>query len=88
MWPETDRNSSDDATTMWRDPTATGQDEAGNEGTGMVRYVDGGRRFLPGEWPTDPIPWFEEEGSVTVYTERPDAPPDYPPRPGSPAAGG
>jgi hypothetical protein len=91
LWPETDYNGADDATTIWWDPEATGKDEAGNESTderkGMLRYVDGGRRYLPGEWPTDPIPWFEEEGSVTIYTERPDAAPDYPAWPGSPAAG-
>ncbi len=87
VWPETDRNSSDDATTIWWDPEATGKDEAGNEGTGQLMYVDGGRRFLPGEWPTDPIPWFDDEGAVAIYTERPDAPPEYPAWPGSPAAG-
>ena len=87
LWPTVDYNSSDDATAIWWNPTATGKDEAGNEGTGMLAYVDGGKRYLPGEWPTDPIPWFEEEGSVTIYTERPDAPPSYPPWPGSPAAG-
>ena len=87
LWDKTDYNSSDDATAIWWDPTATGKDEAGNEGTGMLRYVDGGKRFLPGDWPTEPLPFFEEEGSVTIYTERPDATPDYPPWPGSPAAG-
>ena len=85
--PTTDYNSSDDTTAIWWDPTATGKDEAGNEGTGMLRYVDGGKRYLPGDWPTEPLPFFEEEGSVTIYTERPDATPDYPPWPGSPAAG-
>ena len=88
VWPETDYNSNDDATTIWWDPDATGRDEAGNEGKGMMVYVDGGRRYLPGEWPTDPIPWFEDEGAVAIYDERPDAPPEYPPWPGSPAAGG
>ncbi len=42
----------------------------------------------PATGPTDPIPFFEEEGSVTIYDTRPDAAPDYPPWPGSPAAGG
>lgn len=87
VWPDTDRNSSDDATAIWWDPDATGKSESGKEGTGMLVYVDGGRRYLPGEWPTDPIPWFDDEGAVGIYTERPDAPPDYPPWPGSPAAG-
>jgi hypothetical protein len=86
VWPETDYNSSDDAAPVWWDVTATGKDEAGKEGTGMLTSVDGGRRYLPGEWPTDPIPWFQKEGSVALYTERPDAAPDYPPWPGSPAA--
>jgi hypothetical protein len=87
VWPDTDRNSSDDATAIWWDPDATGKSESGQEGTGMLVYVDGGRRYLPGEWPTDAIPWFDEEGAVAIYDERPDAPPEYPPWPGSPAAG-
>ena len=27
----------------------------------MIVYVDGGQRYLPGEWPTDPIPLFDDE---------------------------
>lgn len=94
LWGRADYNSSDDAGVIWWDPEATGEDETGNEGTaelhGMLRYVDGGTRYLPGDWPTDPIPFFEEEGSVTIYDELPqtDALPDYPPWPGSPADGG
>jgi hypothetical protein len=89
LWGRADYNSSDDAGVIWWDPDATGEDEVGKEGTGMLRYVDGGSRYLPGEWPTDPIPFFEEEGSVTIYDELPDSDslPDYPPWPGSPAAG-
>jgi len=89
-WGRPDYNSSDDATVIWWDPDAEGESETGVAGTGMLRYVDGGKRYLPGAWPTDPIPIFEEAGSVTVYTELPasDARPDYPPWPGSPAAGG
>ena len=89
LWDKVDHNSTDDTTAIWWDPTATGVDEAGNEGTGMMRYVDGGTRYLPGDWPTDPLPFFEEEGSVAIYEELPesDVLPDYPPWPGSPAAG-
>lgn len=89
LWGRADYNSTDDVTVIWWDPEATGEDETGNEGTGMLRYVDGGTRYLPGEWPTEPIGLFEEEGSVTVYADLPesDALPDYPPWPGSPAAG-
>ena len=87
VWPEIDRNSTDDATAIFWDPTATGPDEAGNEGTGQIVYIDGGQRYLPGEWPTEPIPWFDPEGAVAIYDTRPDAPPEYPVWPGSPAAG-
>lgn len=88
LWGRPDYNSSDDVAALWWDPDATGEDETGNEGSGMLRYVDGGKRYLPGAWPEDPLPFFEVEGSVTVYEERPDAPPDYPAWPGSPAASG
>jgi hypothetical protein len=92
LWPpglKPDYNDADDATAFWWDPTATGKDEAGNQGTGMLANVDGGKRYLPGDWPTDPIPFFDKEGAVTVYDKQPapDQQPDYPPWPGSPAAG-
>ena len=89
LWGRTDWNSTDDVAVIWWDAEATGEDETGNEGTGMLRYVDGGTRYLPGEWPTEPLGLFDEEGSVTVYDDLPesDALPDYPPWPGSPAAG-
>jgi hypothetical protein len=87
VWPETDYNGSDDATAIWWDPEATGKDEAGNEGVGQIVYVEGGKRYLPGDWPTEEIPWFDPDGAVAIYTERPDAPPEYPAWPGSPAAG-
>jgi hypothetical protein len=86
-WDRDDYNGADDAGAMWWNPTATGESETGEEGTGMLAYVEGGKRYLPGEWPTEPIPFFEEEGSVTIYDARPDAPPEYPPWPGSPGAG-
>ena len=55
----------------------------------MLRYVDGGTRYLPGEWPTDPIPLFDKAGSVTLYDKLPasDNVATYPAWPGSPAAG-
>jgi len=87
LWGRPDYNSTDDIGAMWWDAEATGEDEVGNEGTGMIRYVDGGTRWLPGDWPDDPLPFFQDEESVTVYDELPeaDALPDYPPWPGSPA---
>jgi hypothetical protein len=74
----------DDATVFWWDATATGADEIRREGAGMYQYVDGGKRYLPGEWPTEDK-LFNPEGAVAVY----DSPPkgeergDYP----SPAKG-
>ena len=60
----TDYNGIDDATLIWWDPTATGPDEIRKDGTGMWQYVDGGKRYLPGEWPTSrwrcstrKVPW-------------------------------
>lgn len=76
----------DDMTEIWWDAEAKGKDEQGEEGTGMVRYSEGGKRFLPGTMPKAPPKAFQEEGSVTIYDEPPadEAPPTYP----SPAGGG
>ncbi len=79
FWEETDYSGVDDATMIWWDAAATGPDEIRKEGTGMYRYVDGGTRYLPGEWPTEDK-MFVEEGSVTIYDAPPEgeAPPQYP----------
>jgi hypothetical protein len=79
FWPETDYNGVDDATLVWWDPEATGPDEIRKEGTGMWTFVDGGRRYLPGEWPTE-SKLFDPDGAVTIYDAPPpeETPPDYP----------
>lgn len=79
-WDEVDYQGVDDATEVWWDPEAMGPDENGNDGLGMYRYVDGGERYLPGEWPETRPAVFQEEDSVTIYTERPadEAYPQYP----------
>ena len=79
FWPETDYNGVDDATLYWWDPAATGPDEIRKEGTGMNTYVDGGKRYLPGEWPTE-NKLFDPDGAVTIYEVPPpeETPPDYP----------
>ena len=79
FWPETDYNGVDDATLMWWDPNATGPDEIRKDGAGMWTFVDGGRRYLPGEWPTE-NKLFDPEGAVTLYDTPPpqETPPDYP----------
>lgn len=80
IWPKTDYLGIDDATLIWWDPDATGQDEIFREGRGLYRYVDGGRRYLPGEWPEGGRPLFREEGTVTIYDQPPPSErvPDYP----------
>ncbi len=89
IWPETDYNGIDDFTEIWWDPTVEGDDEIRKPGVGMYRYVDGGKRYLLGEW-TEDNKLFDPEGTSTVYEEIPEGeePADVPPPPGSPAAGG
>lgn len=60
----------DDATAFWWDPAATGLDEIRREGTGMYQYVDGGKRYLPGQWPTEDK-LFNPDGAVAMYETAP-----------------
>lgn len=80
LWPGDDRGAGDDVAELWWDATAAGPDEAGGQGVGMYRYVDGGRRHLPGRHPTTETGAFTRSGTVTVYNEPPpsDRPPSYP----------
>ncbi len=84
-WPYVDYNGVDDMAEVWWDPEATGPSEIRREGQGMYRYVDGGKRYRPGEWTEDESKAFDPEGAVTIYDEPPEdeRPPDYP----SPAGG-
>jgi len=78
-WPGKDYLGVDDATAIWWDPAATGPDEIRKEGTGMWEFVDGGQRYLPGQWPaTDKM--FDPTGAVSIYTTPPpgEAPGNYP----------
>jgi hypothetical protein len=79
LWPGDDHGAGDDVTELWWDATAAGPDEAGGQGVGMYRYVDGGRRHLPGQQPTTETGAFTRSGTVTVYNEPPpsDRPPSY-----------
>jgi len=69
----------DDATAIWWDAAATGPDEIRRDGIGMYRYVDGGKRYLPGEWPTEDK-LFNPDGAVDIYLTPPtgEEPGDYP----------
>jgi hypothetical protein len=78
-WPYTDYHGVDDATIFWWDAEATGPDELPKEGQGMWQYVDGGTRYLPGQWPTEER-LFDPEGAEDFYTVPPpgEEPPSYP----------
>ncbi len=83
VWPDLDWGGTDDAALIWFDPEATGEDEVGNEGTGMYRYANGGERYTIGDMPTslEEAGLFDVDASVTVFDEVPeeDTTPDYPP---------
>ena len=80
LWPFIDYTGLDDVTEIWWDPSATGPDEVGNVAIGMYRYVDGGRRYLPGQHPGADPNVFTTDGSVTTYPAPPpgEEHPDYP----------
>ena len=52
--------------------------------TGMGEYVDGGKRYQPGAWPTDDK-MFVKDGAVALYQTWPkgEEPPTYPSPAGS-----
>jgi hypothetical protein len=78
-WPENDYLGVDDATAFWWDPTVSGPDEIRKDGVGMYQFVDGGQRYLPGQWPTvDKM--FDPAGAIALYTSPPpgEEPGNYP----------
>ena len=86
VWPSTDFNGSEDAGMLWWDPTAVGEDEVRQVGSGLYRYADGGKRYSRGKFPPKGQGGlFDTASSVTVFNELPPtAPrPNYP----SPASG-
>jgi hypothetical protein len=86
IWPQTDYLGIDDATEIWWNPNSSGPDELNHQGKGLYEYVDGGRRYLPGQWPHTAPDVFTTKGAVTIYTTVPpsESVPNYP----SPAGAG
>lgn len=83
LWPDDilpDVNGIDDVSEVWWDPDTVGIDELEREGAGVYQYVDGGTRYLPGQWPDTDPKVFDLDGAVDRYVERPESetPPDYP----------
>ena len=74
IWPFTDYTLYDDVTEIYWDNTVTGPDEVGNQGAGAYRYVDGGKRYMPGEHPkTDPKVLTDGDPNTApaILSERP-----------------
>jgi hypothetical protein len=80
IWKTVDVTGGDDATVIWWDPNASGPDEVGRDGKGLYRYADEGKRYLPGQWPKQPVGLYDDATSITVLNSLPpeDAPPSYP----------
>ncbi|UDY35763.1 hypothetical protein [Dermatobacter hominis] len=73
IWPATDYAGIDDQTEIFWEPDATGVDELDKQGTGMWAYVDGGKRYLPGQWPEGEAQVFgDAPDPVTFYSELPE----------------
>lgn len=81
IWTDGDFSGIEDATMFWWDSKATGPDERGREGTGMMRFADSAKRYLPGEWPGE-VRLLVTDGSITFFETAPEGerPPDYPSR--------
>jgi hypothetical protein len=80
VWPFNDYTAFDDVTEIWWDRNAQGEDEIGADGRGMYRYVDGGRRYIPGQWPSTNPRVFDPAGTVLIHQKHPpgEEPPSYP----------
>jgi hypothetical protein len=81
FWPYTDYSGSDDVGMLWWDPSAVGEDEVGQTGSGLYRYADGGKRYSRGKIPPKGQGgMFDTASSVTIFEQLPpDAVRDYPP---------
>jgi hypothetical protein len=79
VWPWDDYNLIDDGALIFWDPTVTGPDEGGQQGTGMYRYMHGGKRYTAGEFPKGDQPWFNNANTQTIFATLPaaDRPPSY-----------
>ncbi|HEX4905674.1 MAG TPA: hypothetical protein VFU93_09500 [Acidimicrobiales bacterium] len=81
IWDWPDYIAFDDVTEIWWDPAAEGEDEIGANGRGLYRYVDMGKRYLPGQHPASPPKAFDPANTATIYDKPPpnDQWPEYPP---------
>jgi len=69
----------DDQAEVWWDATTEGLDELGRMGRGVWRWVDGGRRVLPGQWPEAAPDVFDPTTAVVAVPGPPRDPDPYAP---------
>ena len=75
-WPEhlePDYRGIDDITEIWWDADAVGEDDLGVSGSGMYQHVNGGERYLLGEFPEAETEVFNPDNSVAMYMQTPEA---------------
>jgi hypothetical protein len=80
LWPWDYYNVISDGTLIWWDPSASGPDETNSNGSGLWRYMYDGKRYLLGQFPSGPQPWFNPNNTVTIFSSlpAPDRPVSYP----------
>lgn len=71
IWPTADYAGTDDNTQIWWNSTVVGPDSYGHVGAGLYEFVDGGKRYLPSQWPTQITKAFNPKGAVTSYESTP-----------------
>lgn len=72
VFPDPDYAGLDDQTEIWWDAGATGVTETGKEGKGLWRFVEGGKRFLYGDWPEEEPQLFDNSNSILSYDTLPE----------------
>jgi hypothetical protein len=66
----------EDATEKWWDPNTVGNDEIGLTAPGVWRFVNGAKRYIPGQIPTGEPPMFNPAGTVTGFNGYQSLPPN------------
>jgi hypothetical protein len=66
-----DYAGAEDVVEKWWDPSAPGTDELNLDGVGQYRKVDGGRRYVPGNWPAGEPKAFDPAGTVVQFNDWP-----------------
>jgi hypothetical protein len=71
VWPFPVYTMFDTVVEVWWDPNAVGEAEQGSVGPGMWQFMNGGRRYGPGEWPDTPPQVGVREGAITQFDDLP-----------------